>query len=204
MPSDLSSFPHLLARPALFILSRRRWGGWEGGRARERSSGFFLWPTEPLWSCPKSQATIEPKPWGSLISASKTACTKYRDRSSPIEYREFSTFSLRVLSLGVVFSILFYYFTALTEMGTWLTPNASLDQTNGDFVSVSGMMGPGTTGCCVHRGGLAVFPLCFLPSTLMLHSLFPIPWLCPEFSSSWHACMGSSKVICRNTSFKSF
>lgn len=59
-------------------------------------------------------------------------------------------------------------------MGTWLTPNASLDQTNGDFVSVSVMMGPGTTGCCVHRGGLAVFPSIYtdvpqsVPHTLAL------------------------------------
>lgn len=42
-------------------------------------------------------------------------------------------------------------------MGTWLTPNASLDQTDGAFVSVNVMMSPGTTGCSVPCGGLAMF-----------------------------------------------
>lgn len=73
--------------------------------------------------------TIVPKPLGfALISGSVTTRIKHLDRPSPKDYKEYSTFSLYVLDSGVAFSILFYCFMALTEMGMWLTPNASLEE----------------------------------------------------------------------------
>lgn len=101
--------------------------GKEGGLERGAVASSW-WPTEPLWSCPKLRQLSSQCPGALWFQTQRLHVLSPEIDHLQKSTESFRTFSLRVLYLGVAFSMLFCYFAALTERGAWLTPNASLDQ----------------------------------------------------------------------------